>query len=274
MKILVSVTFVCAGLGSGTALASQEAVPSSQADSVCATFLANAGFLLAGSGEAVLIDAFVTEPYSMYGALTPQHAEALAQAHAPFDNVVFALASHVHRDHFQTAPASAFLNAGRAAQLMSTPQVIESLGYTSWTEDSDRALVVWPETGRDRVVQGAVQIEFLPMRHTNARNYGVQNLAHLVRIGDASFLHVGDAEMLPEHYDRFDLVSEEIEVGLIPYWFFMSESGRRIVYEHIAAKTYVAMHIPPAETRETIDNLAEIDPAIIVAVRPGQSWCF
>lgn len=273
LKNLVAVALVCVVCGRGAA-ASVSEHGTQRADSVCATFLANAGFLLSGSGESVIIDAFVTEPYSMYGSLTPQHAGALTKATEPFDNVVVALASHVHGDHFQRAPAAKFLNAARAARLLSTPQVVASLGSAFDSGDSLRSSVVWPETGRDDFFEGAVQVEFLPMRHTNKRNYSVQNLAHIVQISGTSFLHVGDAEMLPEHYDRFNLVSEEIDVGLIPYWFFYSDSGRRIVYENIAAKTYVAMHIPPAEATEITDDLADIDPEILVAVRPGQRWCF
>lgn len=245
-------------------------------DTVCATFLANAGFLLTGSGEAVLIDAFVSEPYSMYGSLTPLFTQALSNGTAPFDDVDLALASHVHGDHFQAIPAVDFLTARTGARLLSTPQVVESLVNGLGAEDPtrERISVMWPEQGRERFSAGAIQVDFLPMRHTNERNYGVQNLAHLIRLGGTSFLHVGDAEMLVDHYDRFDLVAEEIDVGLVPYWFFMSESGRRIVYRHIVADRYVAMHVPPAEADETVDALMEIDGDIIVAAEPGTRWCF
>ncbi|MBT8399016.1 MAG: hypothetical protein KJO98_00950, partial [Rhodothermia bacterium] len=177
MKVLLVVMLTFGGLESAPALASVDHGGAAQADSVCATFLANAGFLLAGFEEAVLIDAFVTEPYSMYGSVTPQHAEALRQGNAPFDDVAVTLASHVHDDHFQAAPAAEFLNAARGAQLLSTPQVIEKLKSARAAVDSAmaRALVMWPETGRGSFSHGAVQIQFLPMRHTNRRNYNVQN---------------------------------------------------------------------------------------------------
>ena len=59
----------------------------------------------------MLIDAFVAEPYSLYAALGERALEQLSAAAAPFDSVDLALASHVHRDHFQPAAACAFLEA-------------------------------------------------------------------------------------------------------------------------------------------------------------------
>ncbi|MDX1430410.1 MAG: MBL fold metallo-hydrolase, partial [Rhodothermales bacterium] len=193
---------------------------------------------------------------------------------APFDVVGIALASHVHGDHFQPAPAAAFLDARTDVRLVSSPQVVESLKGVVGGSTPERISPVWPEDGADRMIDRGVQVDFMPMRHTNRRNYEVQNLGHLIRLGDVSFLHVGDAEMLPEHYDRFDLARRDIDVGLIPYWFFMSESGQRLVHEHIAARRYIAMHIPPEEADETRSTLAQIDPDIIVAVKPGDRWCF
>ena len=218
--------------------------------------LANEGFLLRAGEDAVLIDAFVAEPYSIYAALSPEAADALATAAAPFDKVKVALASHVHRDHFQPEIAGAFLDSAPSAVFASSPDALELLRQELGSSKGMRAVL--PEEGQ-RVtldVEG-VQVEFLRLSHGTGRFQSIQNLGHVIRIGGQKILHVGDAQVAPQVFAPYELVKERIDVALVPYWYFDSPEGRRIVKEQFNARHVVAVHVPPRELRAVTTRLSE-----------------
>ena len=248
----------------------QSAFPVS--DSVEVVFLANEGFLLRSGSTAVLIDAFVTKPYSIYGAMPPDTYQQLMAGGFPYQNVKLALASHVHRDHFQPEAAGAFLQHHPNVRFVSSRQIRDTL-QTHFPEYDDierQVQVLWPAPGEEEHLEtGELKIDFLRLRHTNPRNYSIENLGHIIHMGNKIFLHIGDAEMLAKHYQEYNLSSRSLDIAFIPFWFFLSEEGRNIVENHINAAHYVAMHIPPDEYDEIISNLNQHFPSAIVFEEAG-----
>ena len=235
------------------------------------TFLANEGFLLRAAGTGVLVDAFVIERHAGYGALSGELAAALRTASPPFDTVRVALASHVHRDHFQPEPARDFLLATSRVRLASTPQVLEALRSVHPALDA-RLEEVLPAPGRvSRLDFPDVKVEVLRLSH--GRNSRVENLGHIIDIGGWRVAHVGDAEPYEDSYAPYALSARGLRLSLIPYWYFQSEDGRTIVAKHLRAPHMIAVHIPPDQTTDVGDALAETYPDVVVPSAAGQSWC-
>src|SRR5262245_25828774 len=79
------------------------------ANSLEVTYLANEGFMIAGGGRKLLIDALFREGVEGYATITPATRELLEQARSPFDGVDAVFAAHFHDDHFDAEAVLAHL---------------------------------------------------------------------------------------------------------------------------------------------------------------------
>lgn len=259
------------------------------------TALANEGALLRAGDVAVLIDAFLAEPYSVYGALPEQTLEALLAAAPPFDGVDLALVSHRHGDHLQPAPAARFLRASPGTWLASSPQVLElvreadaalapamaerAADATDGARPTDAApwpdeaagrptpqpRAVLPEPGQSvRLRRDGLSVDVLRLSHGTGRFAAIQNLGHVIELGGQRVLHVGDAAMDPRRFAPYALAERDLDVALLPFWYFLDEGGRQLVREHLRARHVIACHIPPADLADVRAALAESDPHVLV----------
>lgn len=247
------------------ALSAQEVVPVE----LEVRALANEGFLLSVGDDVVAIDAFVAEPYSGYAALSGETLDALLAGSGPFASLDLALASHVHRDHFQPEPARRLLAARPACVFASSPQVLEALladsSGAAALEPAERLRDFLPETGTSASLEvGAIEVEFLRLSHGTGRFAEIQNLGHLITLGGVTALHVGDAAMVPETFAAYRLRERGIDVAFVPYWYFDSADGRHIVDEHFRPARLVACHIPVGELEAVTRRLAASRPEVLV----------
>lgn len=226
-------------------------------------FLANGGFLLRSSGQAVLIDGLLERPsYGRYGALPADvYADAVSGA-PPFDNVKLLLVSHEHDDHLQSAAVREFLRAHPDVMLVSSPQVVERIGGAS-----ERVIEVWPEPGEplSRNIAG-VQVEFMALSHGTGSLAAVQNIAHVIHVGGKSILHVGDADMNAFNFTANGLGQRQFDVAILPYWYFQLPAGQSLVRRHIRAAQLIAAHVPPEEVDEVKAFLATEWPEVDLLV--------
>ncbi len=88
--------------------------------------LGNEGFLIAGGGKKVLIDALHGDGLNGYVALPAADRERLEAAGAPYDGVDLVLATHRHDDHFSPSSLGRYLEAQPRAVFVSTPKPIRS----------------------------------------------------------------------------------------------------------------------------------------------------
>jgi Xaa-Pro aminopeptidase/L-ascorbate metabolism protein UlaG (beta-lactamase superfamily) len=243
---------------------------SGQATPLSITALANEGFLLRSAEQAVLIDAFLAEPASLYAGLQPEALAQLLEAKAPFDEVDLALVSHRHLDHVQPDPACAFLNASPETLLVTSPQVLALLREQTPTLAGVAQL---PEPGaRTTLEHAGIEVEFLRLSHGTGRFADIQNLGHIITVGGQRVLHIGDAAIEPRNFAPYDLPSRALDVALIPYWYFMHPAGRALIDEHLVARQRIACHVPPEELADVRDRLAAIDPGILLSANDMQSW--
>jgi L-ascorbate metabolism protein UlaG (beta-lactamase superfamily) len=157
---------------------------------------------------------------------------------------------------------------------VSSPQVADEL-LTELGEDSSakRVEVLLPNARETLAAGGGgPTVELLRLPHTGgARTADVQNLGHLVELGGARVLHVGDAEVDTEDLAGYDLPKRSIDVVLVPYWWLGDARALARTRELTGAAVVVAIHVPPKELADVKARLAALDPAVLVFERPGEA---
>jgi L-ascorbate metabolism protein UlaG (beta-lactamase superfamily) len=251
-----------------------ETLPGQEAEidnSLVITFLVNEGFLIQSGGKSILIDAFVKDEYYGYGALPESAYRQMITGQAPFDNVTLALTSHVHLDHFQTETAVQFLQKNPQSALLSGEEVVLAIRETaSQPSVANQVTVVWPEPDAWKTLEhDGIRIEAFRLRHSGRPDNEVQNLGLLLRVGEQSVLHVGDADASADNFKPYDLAKKNIDVAILPVWMF---EDRKMIDAQIGAKTYIAAHIPAKALSNTRRDLAKSQPDVIVLEKPMQEW--
>lgn len=236
-------------------------------------YLANEGFLARVGDTKVLIDAFVTEPYAGYAAVPEELFADMVAGKPPFDGIDLALASHFHRDHFQPEAAALFLEAHEETGFLSAPQVVDDLlRELGESAAAERFEALLPDAKRtlDKREQG-VGVELLRLPHSGGmRTASVQNLGHVIDLGGAKLLHVGDADAVPEELGPYELGKRALEVALVPYWWLGDAESLARAKELTGAKHLVAIHVPPAELADVKQHLAALDPQVLLFEEPGE----
>jgi L-ascorbate metabolism protein UlaG (beta-lactamase superfamily) len=236
-------------------------------------YLANEGFLVRAGADELVIDAFVTEPYGPYAAVPPELRADMLARKPPFEDVGLALTSHNHRDHFQVAAAAEFLRAHPETRFLSSPQVADELLAELGVDPvAERVAALLPE-GDARLDErrGGVAVELLRLPHSGgSRTASVQNLGHLLTLGGARVLHVGDADIATAALDAADIERAEVDVALVPYWWLGDAQGLARARDLTGAKHLVAVHVPPGEVAEVKQHLAQLDRTVILFETPGE----
>lgn len=253
--------------------------PQEGAGQLTVTFLTNEGFALSSADATVLIDAFVTEPYSVYPAVPEGIYDLLVQGELDLPPVRLALASHVHRDHFQPAAAARFLRAHRQTVFVSSPQVVDALLEAApdlaQEVESGRIRALLPEAGESESLAVAkIRVELLRLPHSSARFAPIQNLGHVIHLGGRSVLHVGDADVARENFAPYRLDERNLDLALLPVWYFFSDGGQVLVDDEIQAQHFVAAHLSHDEVAQATALKEELRPGVYLPYRPLDSLLF
>ena len=266
IRALLYATALFATLACGQAQpASQQGplpIPGAKTPSI--TYVGNEGVLISDGTKAVLIDGLHREYGPEYLFPPPELLSAMEQAKPPFDQVSVLLVSHVHGDHFHPESVGLHLRSNPKATLVSDAQKAADIARSFAAHESVRGQVheATPEWKRSILFEKeGIRVRLLGMKHGSDRFWWLKNLGHLVEIGGKKFFHFGDADTSDENFASFNLPAEKIDVAFVPYWFLLSEEGRRIVRERIAARSVIAVHIPP--------RTAEADAARVKQLFPG-----
>lgn len=230
------------------------------------TYLANEGFFLESGPYSVLIDAFVRESTGGLAALPAEVHRQLANAKPPFDGRTIVLVSHVHPDHVQFRGLEKYLSHNNVAQLMSSPQVIHALRESAQEfELIQRRVTPVPTTKGSfkKLMHEEMSVSFLELQHGGKESEGIVNLGHLIELGGLKILHVGDAGPDPAAFAPYRLHELEIDLAFVPYWFFGSEAGARVLNEEIKARTIVACHVPPKEWDDLRQLLTQLPNVVL-----------
>ena len=236
------------------------------------TFLANEGFLIKGGGKSILMDAFIKDEYYGYGNLPLDEYKNLVGGLSPFDGVQLALTSHVHLDHFQAPTATKFLQNNRGCEFVSTEQVTLKIKELKDANVQNQMTSVWPDQGVIQPLKiNDISIKVFRLRHANPRNYKIQNLGFIVQLDGLKVLHVGDAESRLANFEGLKLPAQKIDVAILPYWMF---GNKNLVSAQIAAREYVAAHIPTGQVKQIKKQFATLHPGVQVFETPLESRSF
>ena len=226
--------------------------------SLTVRYIANEGVLIASGDKQILIDGLHREYKPAYLFPPPEMQSVLENARSPYDKIDFILVSHVHLDHFHPQSIGLYLKSNARTIFASSGQAVDEVAKNFADHEKVRAQIrpvayEWKKSSE--VDQDGVKIKFLGLRHSGERFKELQNFGHLIEIGGKKLLHIGDADMTAENFSAFNLAAEKIDVAFIPYWFLLSEDGRKFVREQFNPKHIIAVHIPPDEAQDVIDQL-------------------
>ena len=233
-------------------------------------YIANQGVLIRAGGKQVLIDALHREYKPAYAFPPPDLQRLLETAEKPYDKIDLLLASHVHLDHFHAESIGLYLKNNPSAIFASSEQATGEIARSFADHEKIKARIKTIAYELQKPVeynQDGIKVRFLGLRHANTQFYGIQNFGHLIEIGGKRLLHIGDADMTAENFSAFNLAKENIDVAFIPYWFLLSENGRRLVREQFNPKQIIAVHISPDEAEKIAGQLKKESPETIPFTR-------
>jgi L-ascorbate metabolism protein UlaG (beta-lactamase superfamily) len=212
---------------------------------VTITYLANEGVLLSSGSTQVLIDALFLRYGPEYAVPADSTQAALERAGAPFDSVDLVLVTHRHGDHFHPAPIAAHLRANPGATLLTSQQVIDSMGHVPGIAELAPRMVartLAPGTRR-RVLVNGLPVELLGLPHGGRRHRHVEHLGYIVELGGRRVLHLGDAELSEATLAPLRLDTSRIDVALVPAWGVTGRESREAIRRWVRPRQVVAFHI-------------------------------
>lgn len=241
-------------------------LPSSQTAPVEITYIANEGVLISAGGKQLLIDGLHREYQRAYAFLPAAEREKIETAKAPFDQVDLVLVSHMHLDHFHAESVGLHLQHNPKALLVSSHQVVDQVEKNFKNYQAIRARVTAstpPAAQRVAMRVAGIDFEILGLRHTGARHATIQNLGHVVKVGGKKILHIGDADMATDNFEKFNLDEEGIDIAFLPMWFLIDSEGQTLVREHIKPRQIIAVHISPVDSERTAAQIKQAFPGAI-----------
>lgn len=197
------------------------------------TYLANEGFMIAGGGRKVLIDALFRESSGVYAAPSPAMRELLEQARSPFDGVDAVFATHFHADHFDAEAVLAHLAHNPQAFFFSTNQAADKLRATGQFDAfKTRVVATLPKEG-ERFNSGhrGIHVQLLNIHHGRSRP--IENLGFIVEFAGKRVLHIGDSEAEAAVFQKYKVVKDRIDVAFLPFWYFLEDDKKQAVRAHI-----------------------------------------
>ena len=257
-------------LGAMGSAAPLELEPQGRADGVTITFLANEGVMLSSGSQKVLIDALFLKYGPGYAVPSDSTQASLQHARAPFDSVDVILVTHRHGDHFHPVPMAGHLRANPRATLLTSQQVIDSLGSQLSAEELRSPRIMSRTTApgaRRRESIAGITVEVLGLPHGGSRHRSVEHLGYVVEIGGRRVLHVGDTDVSEANFARFRLDTARIDVALIPTWAMTNDAGRRVIERWIRPKQVVGFHVGTDDADRAIRDVRSAMPNAVTFTR-------
>jgi L-ascorbate metabolism protein UlaG (beta-lactamase superfamily) len=133
---------------------------------------------------------------------------------------------------------------------------------------SPRVEEIDPLHGNPAVIQvKGAKVTVFPLSHGTRKYARIQNFGHLIEMGGMSVLHIGDAAMDAQDFALAGLDSTQIDVALIPFWFFQPGPGSEVVNRFLGSSRKIAVHIPPGEMDEVKAYMAESFPEVLILAK-------
>lgn len=243
------------------------------------TYLANEGVLVESGGTKILFDPLFTNGFGQYRLLPQRMHRALFAGEPPFDGITAILISHHHADHFSAGPMARYLEAQPGVRLYAPAQAVTSLrnvdGLAADVMERVTGIALdEPGIPVEMAIDGvAMSVMRVPHSGWPNRMTDVENLVFRVTVDDtATVAHFGDADPDPAHFAASTAQWQErtTDLAMPPYWFFLSEGGRRILADIIQPTATVGVHVPVTIPRDRTKREADLKSEDLF-IEPGES---
>lgn len=219
-----------------------------------ATYIANEAIMVENGDLKVLFDPLPLTGFGTYPDVMKTDVAAILNGQSPFDDIDLVFISHAHRDHFSAKALNLFMSAQTDTHVVAPSQALDLMkGDASWDEAFETRMTVLDmqygeapmEIIHDDIKASAVRIPHagwpIPQRAK------VQNMVYRVDLGDGVIvMHMGDADVNPNHYAPFrdHWNARQTDTNFPPYWFLLSETGKKISTNTVNAKNAIGIHVP------------------------------
>ena len=216
----------------------------------------------------------------IYDRVPTEVEAALLAGIEPWDGIEAVFISHHHGDHFDPATILELLRAQQTIELFGPEQAAAAI----------RELVVDPgdpllqrvhglslENGMAStdIVFGPLLVEAVRIRHSGwpNRHTDIENIVFRVTLDNGTtVMHFGDADVEDAHFAKSPehWTERHSHLAMPPYWFFLSNEGRRILQDRIGADDVIGMHVPtdvPDDPASRHESLQDVD----LFTKPGET---
>lgn len=214
--------------------------------------LANAGVWIESDSTVVVVDALYAGTLSgetyHYANLDPADARAMRAGEGRWADVDLVLATHRHFDHFDAETVAAHMRSNPGADFAGPRQAAERLAAALGDSSRVHGFRPWDE-GSGTLRQGSIEVRFLDLPHGGSWRGSIENVGLVVEIDGVRVLHVGDAAT---DFDLYEAVRDDVrdlDLFLVPVWFFADDAGSRVIREGVEARHVVGMHASPTRDR-------------------------
>ena len=244
------------GAPAGSSVDDQAAPPSGSATAGAATaqYLANAAVLVVNGGTKVVFDPLFRNDFGTYERVPESMERALFAGAPPFDGLDAVFISHYHEDHFSAIDVLRLLEARPDLRLYAPAQAVTGMREISSSRldaviDRVHAIALQYRDAPVSLEHGTLLVEAVRVPHSGwpASQQQVENIAFRVTLDtETTVVHLGDADASDAHFahDGAYWSRRRTDAAFPPYWFFLSEAGRQVLEQRIAATRSVGVHVP------------------------------
>lgn len=211
------------------------------------TLVANAGVLVQGGGENLLVDALYRRgPEKGFSPPSAQMQKALLAGHPPFDGPAHLLFTHHHPDHFSIGLTAEYLKTRGAKGLVlpggaaaAHPELMDVA-----KGNAEKIVILDNPEGFSRVMHlGEATLTAFRVPHAGREFVDTEHYAFLLEAGGRTLLAVADSNYLPELFVGM-LAGRSVDAALVNPLFLNKSRGRRTITEGIAPGRLLVYHLP------------------------------
>ena len=243
-------------------------------------YIANMGAMIERGETKILFDPLFHYNPDTYDRVPAETEVALLTGTEPWDGIDAVFISHHHADHFDPATILTLLRAQQTIELFGPEQAAAAIRELV-TDPEDLVLKrihgLSLENGMAAtdIVFGPLLVEAVRIRHSGWPDYhaDVENIVFRVTLdSETTVMHFGDADVDDAHFAKSPehWTERHSHLAMPPYWFFLSNEGRRILQDRVGADEVIGMHVPtavPDDRMSRRESLQDVD----LFVKPGET---
>ncbi|MFC1725029.1 MBL fold metallo-hydrolase [candidate division KSB1 bacterium] len=238
------------------------------------TYIANAGFLIEYKSKKILIDALHSWPN--FQSTPDEVFNDMRNSRPPFNNIDLVLVTHRHPDHFHPDMVELFLINNPNAMMIASPIDVEFLRIASdpqFGRIAKQVKIVDAKIGDviELSVNG-IDLQIFALEHNGRQT--MLNLGFLIKIGDKTLLHEGDANISNEYFQSANFELEYIDILFENDYFRKDRERQKIIRDHIKPKHRIAMHIKPEFLEDYSKEIKKKFPDEIIFKKPMEKRVF